>query len=119
MNLSPVNNTTSAAAGGTAPPVDPAKIKKAAADFEALLISNLLRSARQSGSLGGDEQSAGALMDLAEQQFSQLLAANGGLGLARLVVQGLAPDGGSVTVHSEPPASLKSSAMRSADSGGI
>lgn len=72
----------------------PAKIRQAAQQFEALLIEQMLKSARESGSgdwAGEREDQTGAPMsELAEQQFSQLLASNGGLGLAKLVADGLA-----------------------------
>ena len=75
--------------------VDPAKLKDTAQQFEALLISQMLKSARESnpGGLGGetDDKSGDSMMDMAEQQLSQLLAAGGGLGLAKLVIQGISP----------------------------
>ena len=74
----------------------PANAKEAAVQFESLLIGEMLRSAHEasSGSLGGedDEDSQSAtLYDIAGQQFAQLMAKQGGLGLARLVMQGLNP----------------------------
>jgi Rod binding domain-containing protein len=71
---------------------DPELLKQAAADFEALLVAEMLKSARSSGGgwLGSGEDEAGATMvELAEQQFAQALAAAGGLGLADLIVKGL------------------------------
>jgi len=74
---------------------DPAKMKDAARQFEALLISQMLKSARESnsGGWGGetDDKSGDSMMDMAEQQLSQILAAGGGLGLAKLVIQGISP----------------------------
>jgi peptidoglycan hydrolase FlgJ len=69
----------------------PAKIKKAAEDFEALLIGQMLKSVRESSTSGwgNSEQAGGAALDLAEQQIAQMIAANGGLGLARLISSGL------------------------------
>lgn len=72
----------------------PANAREAAVQFESLLIGEMLRSAHESspGSLSGDDdedsQSA-TLYDIAGQQFAQLLAKQGGLGLARLIAQGL------------------------------
>jgi Rod binding domain-containing protein len=84
------------AAGGSSTPAgtpadSPEARQGAAAQFEALLISQLLQSMRSSagGWLGGDDQSTAALQEHAEQMFAQLLAAQGGFGLARLVTQGL------------------------------
>jgi flagellar protein FlgJ len=74
-------------------PADPGKVKDAARQFESLLISQMMKSARESssGGWGGDnEDKAGdSMMDMAEQQLSQVLAAGGGLGLAKLVIQGI------------------------------
>jgi Rod binding domain-containing protein len=79
---------------GTTPSVTPSKTREAAADFEALLIAQMLRSARSSSSLTSlDGESSGsddAITDLAEQQLSSTLASAGGLGLATLIAQGLA-----------------------------
>jgi Rod binding domain-containing protein len=74
-------------------PSDPQKTKDAAMQFEALLISQMMKSAREStsGGLSGDseDKSGESIMEMAEQQLSQLLAAGGGLGLAKLVIQGI------------------------------
>ena len=73
----------------------PEKIKHAAKDFEAVLINQMLQSAREAGggglTGGGDQESQqnSALLELGEQQFAQALASNGGLGLAKMVVAGL------------------------------
>ena len=66
----------------------PTKAAGAAQQFEALLIGQMLRSVREASA--DDQDSIGSTMlDVADQQFSQLLAKNGGLGLARMVVNGL------------------------------
>ena len=71
----------------------PEKIGDAAKQFEALLIEQMLRSARESGSGdwsgSGEDQTGSTMCELAEQQFAQLLASKGGLGLAKLVTAGL------------------------------
>jgi Rod binding domain-containing protein len=70
----------------------PAKVRDAAQQFEALLLSEILRSERQSGNgwLGSGEDTAGeCATDYAEQQFCVLLGKQGGLGLARLIAAGL------------------------------
>ena len=80
---------------GEKPKEDPAKIRKAATDFEALLLDQMLRSARESGGGGltaegsGDNQANSSLIELGEQQFAQALASSGGLGIAKMVVAGL------------------------------
>jgi Rod binding domain-containing protein len=71
----------------------PEGIRAAAAEFEALLVAQMLRSMREAsgGWLGGEEQDAAfSLMEMAEQCLATALAAQGGLGLARLVEQSLA-----------------------------
>lgn len=73
-------------------PDDPAKVRDAAQQFEALLLGQILRSVRESGRgwLGsGEEASSDCATDFAEQQFATLLARQGGLGLAGLISAGL------------------------------
>jgi Rod binding domain-containing protein len=91
----PVSGVTDAAAGGVdsrASAGAPPKIQEAARQFEALLLTQLLRAARGGGEgwLGaGADQSAASAMELAEEQFASALAAQGGLGLARFITSGL------------------------------
>jgi Rod binding domain-containing protein len=63
------------------------KIEGAAKQFEALMIAQMLRTARENTEDG--DSSSSTMLDVADQQFSQVLANNGGLGLAKLVVKGL------------------------------
>lgn len=71
------------------------KTVKAAKDFEALLISQMLKSMRseKSGWLGSgdesDEDSNDAILSLGEQEIAQALSAGGGLGLAKTIEAGL------------------------------
>ena len=70
----------------------PAKIKDAAQQFEALLLAQILHSAHESGKgwLGsGCDSSSDSLGDYAEQQLAAVMAKNGGLGLAKMIAQGL------------------------------
>jgi Rod binding domain-containing protein len=71
----------------------PESIAKAASQFEALLIGQLLKSAQSGdgeGWLGTDSGDAGSTMtEMSEQVLSSTLAAKGGLGLAKLVTQGM------------------------------
>lgn len=65
-------------------------LEEAAGQFEALLIGQLLRSMHESGGwLGCQDSASESLTGLAEQQLSLALASQGGLGLARLVAEGL------------------------------
>ena len=74
-------------------PADTRKIRQSATDFEALLMRQILKSARSAGSggwLGGGEDQAGQCMvELGEEYLAQVLAAEGGLGMARLISDGL------------------------------
>jgi flagellar protein FlgJ len=72
----------------------PEKIRKAATDFEALLIAQMLKSARESGGgLTGDadeqDETNSTMLELGEQQLAQALASNGGLGIGNIVIAGL------------------------------
>ena len=70
----------------------PEQIHHAAQQFESLLISQILKSAHgeDEGWLGtGDDQTASSAMGIAEEQLSQSLSVRGGLGLSKLIEQGL------------------------------
>jgi len=67
----------------------PEAIADAARQFEALLIAQMLKSAREASEEA--DSTASCLNEIAEQQFAGLLAANGGLGLAKLVAAHLTP----------------------------
>jgi Rod binding domain-containing protein len=84
----------SPAASGTASEyAKPRNEAEAAKQFEALLIGQMLRTAHASDSGGGlgsgEDSSSDTMWDVSAQQFAQVLANNGGLGLARLITQGL------------------------------
>src|SRR5579864_3372527 len=72
-----------------------AKIAQCAKDFEGLLLTQMLRSAREAGGGGltgdgGDENEANStLVEFGEQQFAQALANSGALGIAKIVAAGL------------------------------
>jgi len=72
---------------------NPAKLADAAKQFEALMMGQVLKTARASsdgGWLGtGDDPSGDMTMELAEQQLAQALAARGGLGIAKMVMKNL------------------------------
>src|SRR5580692_11390681 len=89
---STVTKASATASAGANPRDTPQKIKKAAKDFEALLIGQMLKSVRESsfgGGWGTSDQSGDVALDMAEQQMAQLMASNGGLGLSHLISQGL------------------------------
>lgn len=70
-------------------------IRDAAGKFEALLLGQLLKSARESGSGDGSggsgDTSADSMFELAEGHLAEVMAARGGLGLANMIVQQLQP----------------------------
>ncbi len=74
---------------------NPVRIQKAATDFEALLLAQMLKSARESagggivGDSSDDSDANSTMVELGEQQFAQALASSGGLGIAKMVVTGL------------------------------
>jgi len=80
--------------------IDPAKIaggaktREAAQQFEALLLGQILKSARESsgGWLGSAGSSSDCATEFAEQHVAAMLAQQGGLGLATLITQGLERD---------------------------
>ena len=70
------------------------KIQKAATDFEALLIAQMLKSVRESGGgVTGDadeqDETNSTMLELGEQQLAQALSSSGGLGIAKMVIAGL------------------------------
>jgi Rod binding domain-containing protein len=91
LSLSPLLASTEIPSAGSKAN-SPERIKDAAQQFESLLLSQFLRSARGEGSgwLGGDATSE-SLTDMAEQQFATVLSQSGGLGIAGLISRGMAP----------------------------
>ena len=72
----------------------PKNAVEAARQFEALMIGQMLRSAHESGNgsfdpESGESATSDPLFDLADQQLAQLLANNGGFGLAKLIANSL------------------------------
>jgi Rod binding domain-containing protein len=71
----------------------PDKIAGVAKQFEALMIGQILKTAREAsggGWLGSEDDQTGSLvMEMAEQGFSQALASRGGLGIAKMVAANL------------------------------
>jgi len=64
----------------------------AATQFEALMIAQMLKESHGDGGGwlgGGDEAGAATEAGLAEEQFAQALAQNGGLGLRSCLLAGL------------------------------
>jgi Rod binding domain-containing protein len=94
MTLDPVAASTSATTDTTtSKPASDVRLQKAAKDFEALVLAQMLKSMREAaggGWMGSGSDSAGSqAMSLAEEQFAAALAARGGLGLVNVVVKGM------------------------------
>lgn len=80
---------------GTAVP-KPDKVTDAARQFEALVMGQVLKAAREAsdgGWLGtGDDQTGELALEMAEQGFAQALSARGALGIAKMVTPKLRHD---------------------------
>ena len=77
----------------------PANAKEAAVQFEGMLIGEMLHSAHESnsGSLDGDEDSdseSDTTYSMAADQFAQLMAKQGGFGVAKLLTERLTSSDG-------------------------
>ena len=77
-----------------APKPDGKKIADAARQFEALMIGQILKAAHGSGSegwlgAGDDDESSSTAIQVAEEYLGQAIANSGGLGIARMVIQGV------------------------------
>jgi flagellar protein FlgJ len=96
--LDAISAATPAGSSATArTPDDPAKVKDAARQFEALLIGQMMKSMRDSegGWLGtGDDDSSSSAMEYGQEIFAQSMAQSGGLGLANLIASGLQKSSG-------------------------
>ena len=95
MSIEAVTSTAAPSAALGADSKDsPQKIRKAATDFEALLIAQMLKSTREAGGgITGDadeqDETNSTVIELGEQQLAQALSSNGGLGIANMVIAGL------------------------------
>lgn len=106
MDIGPIKSAVASASNPRSSRDTPEKLEKAAKEFEAILIGQMLKSVRESsfgGGWGTGDQSGDVALDMAEKQMSQMLASNGGLGLARLITKGLEQRlAATATGHPEP-----------------
>lgn len=65
----------------------PRDTAEAAKQFEALLLNQMLQSARDAEE--HEDQAGESMWSMASQQFAKVMADNGGVGIAKLVVEGL------------------------------
>ena len=63
-----------------------AKLRDAAQQFEALFVSQLMRSAREASQAESSDQTSEVMMEVAEEQIALALSRQGGLGLAQSVL---------------------------------
>jgi flagellar protein FlgJ len=93
--------------GSTAAP-SPAKLHDVAQQFEALLIGEMLKSIHEAAQDSGDDDDGDAggdsAMDMAQSQFAQSIAMQGGLGLTHMIETGLAKDSANQKVKTSEPA---------------
>ncbi len=96
---------------GEAPETD--KLHKAAQEFEALLVGQMLKSARPDGSDGwlgsGDSGAGDSAMDMAESQFANALSTGRGIGLAAVIERAM-QKGSAQNTAETPPANSDISA---------
>ena len=84
-----------AGATNSKPKDSPEKIKDAAQQFEALMIGQFLKTAREAsgsggGWLGTGEDETGQIpMEMAEQQLAMTMAKQGGFGLTKTITRDL------------------------------
>lgn len=107
LNVPLLNTGTADLVSGKTPNTD--RLHKAAQEFEALLVGEMLKSARESGSEGwlgsGETTGDDSAMDMAESQLANALASSGGLGLAKTIEQAMSKTSAQKTADT-PPAGL-------------
>jgi Rod binding domain-containing protein len=89
------------------PQPSPEKLHSVAQQFEALLIGEMLKSIHEAAKdTGDDDDDAGgdSAMDMAQTQFAQSIAQQGGLGLSHLIETGLAKDSANQKLKTSEPA---------------
>lgn len=65
-------------------------IEQVAQQFEALILTELLKAARPKGGwMGSEDRTASSIVEFGEEQLANALAAQGGLGLTKLVIEGI------------------------------
>jgi len=88
-------------------PIDPGAVQRpkpgeTASDFEALMIGQMLKSARSDsgGWFGtGEDTTSTSLIEMAEEQIAKVIAQGGGLGLSKLIERALDQPAASSTVQ--------------------
>jgi len=86
FTISSLHSSPTAAAPEAGKPKDAAD---AARQFEALMIGEMLRSAREAETDDEKDSTGSTMLDMADQQFAKMLADRGGLGLANMIAKSL------------------------------
>jgi flagellar protein FlgJ len=98
MEITPLSSAGSNPTA-SADPKRIAKIHDAAQQFEALMITQMMKTVRETNSDGwlsdGGETGEDSTMSMAEAQFAQAMASRGGLGLAKMIVKAMTPSSAS------------------------
>ena len=80
---------------GQRPTVNGQRVQDAAEQFESLMLTELLKTAREAGSEGGwmgtEDEPGQTNLDMAEQQVANVMAKAGGLGLRSFITHSLEP----------------------------
>lgn len=90
--MDPISLSTQAIPVSVTPEPPPKDAAEAARQFEALLLAQLLREARESSANDERDSTQDTMWDVAAQHFAQVMAKNGGLGIAKLITSGLPKD---------------------------
>lgn len=80
MDFAPLSAALPSAPDGIAKPKNAVE---AAQQFEALLLGQMLQNIRTAED--SEDPTSDTMMDMAAQQFAQVLSKNGGLGLAKMI----------------------------------
>lgn len=100
-------------------PAEEAKLRKAAADFESILLSTFWKSMKDSFGDDGDDSTDPAhdtLEDMGMQAMSSAVGKAGGLGLGKLILKHIAPEVGNAPGPLSPVTTKP--LQRSADNNG-
>jgi Rod binding domain-containing protein len=103
---------------------DDAKIEKGSKEFEAILVGSWLQQAEQSFATvpGADEdQDAGGqqMMSLGVQQLATAMAANGGLGIGKMIAKAMHENAEKANTQAASPPEPAATQPESVDTGGI
>jgi Rod binding domain-containing protein len=114
MNVAIAHSMGTAATSGAASALgdspDVKKLKKAASDFEAMLLAKWWSSMKESGFGGDDDQSDpghDTLDSMGIQAMSTAVASRGGLGIGAMLVRSLLSNAQGTDAAANPPAPAK------------